>query len=126
MMSRIFLFVSVMVNFGLTIAMADGTTPAAPEQAPAWMQFVPFIAIVGVFYFFIILPQSKKQKEAQSFLSSLKVGDQVVTNAGILGRITALTEQVVTLEVAAEVLIKVLRSQILMPQSALQSKKEGK
>lgn len=124
MTSRIFLFAVLMLNF--TVAFAEEATAAAPAQPPAWMQFVPFIAIAGVFYFFIILPQSKKQKEAQSFLGSLKVGDQVVTNSGILGRITGLTEQVVTLEVAAEVLIKVLRSQILMPQSALQTKKEGK
>lgn len=100
---------------------------AAPMQAqPGWVQFVPFVIIIGVFYFFLIRPQAKKQKEAQQFLSGLKNGDQVITQAGILGRITGLTDTVATLEVASEVQIKVLRSQILMSQSVLQAKKEGK
>lgn len=99
----------------------------APMQAqPGWVQFVPFVIIIAVFYFFLIRPQAKKQKEVQQFLSGLKNGDQVITQAGILGRITGLTETVATLEVASEVQIKVLRSQILMSQSVLQAKKEGK
>lgn len=98
----------------------------APQQAPVWMQFVPFAIIIAVFYFFLIRPQAKKQKEAQEFLGGLKNGDQVITQAGILGRITGLTETVATLEVASEVQIKVLRSQILTSQAALQVKKEGK
>ena len=99
---------------------------ATPQQPPVWMQFVPFVIIIGVFYIFLIRPQAKKQKEAQSFLSSLKTGDQVITQSGILGRITGLNEQIVTLEIAPEVQIKVLRAQVLMSQSALQAKKEGK
>lgn len=110
----------------VVMASAQAQTAAAPEAAPAWMQFVPFVVIIAVFYFLLIRPQAQKQKEAQTFLSSLKVGDQVITQAGILGRITSLSEQIVTLEIAADVLIKVIRSQILMPQSALQTKKEGK
>ena len=54
---------------------AAAATAAPP--APAWMQFVPFVIIIGVFYFFLIRPKTKKQKETQSFLESLKVGDQV-------------------------------------------------
>ena len=99
---------------------------AAPQQAPAWMQFVPFVIIIAVFYFLIIRPQAKKQKESQDFLSSLKVGDSVITQSGILGRITGLNEQIATLEIAPEVQIKVMRAQILMSQSVLQAKKEGK
>lgn len=99
----------------------------AQQQPPAWMQFVPFIIIIGVFYFFLIRPQAKRQKEAHDFLSALRVGDQIVTQAGILGRITALNDQIATLEVASDVQIKVLRSQILMSQQAMQTaKKEGK
>lgn len=99
---------------------------ATPQAPPAWMQFVPFAIIIAVFYFFLIRPQAKKQKETQEFLSALKVGDPVITQSGILGRITGMNEQVVTLEVASEVLIKVLRSQVMMSQSTLQTKKEGK
>lgn len=115
----------VTMTFAQTV-LAQTADAAAPQPAPAWMQFVPFVIIIGVFYFFLIRPQAKKQRETQQFLTGLKVGDPVVTQSGILGRITALTEQIATLEVASEVQIKVLRSQVLMSQSALQVKKEGK
>ncbi|MCC2678796.1 MAG: preprotein translocase YajC subunit [Pseudobdellovibrio sp.] len=105
----------------------DTAAAAAPaQQAPGWMQFVPFAVILAVMYFIVIRPQAKKQKEAQDFLSALRVGDQVVTNAGILGRVTALTDSIATLEIANQVQIKILRAQIAMSQAALQTaKKEG-
>lgn len=117
--------------FSSAVAFAqEAATPvaeAAREGAPAWTQFVPFAVILGVMYFVIIRPQGKKQKETQDFLGSLKVGDQVVTQAGILGRITSLTDMIAGLEIANQVQIKVLRSQIMMSQLALQPvKKEGK
>lgn len=105
---------------------AAAPTAGAAATAPQWMQFVPFAVIIGVFYFFLIRPQAKKQKETQSFLSGLKNGDQVVTQSGILGRITGLNDQVVTLEIAHDVQIKVLRSLVMMSQTGLQTKKEGK
>ncbi len=107
-------------------ATAQVVNASSTAQPPAWMQFVPFAIILLVFYFFMIRPQAKKQKETQDFLSSLKVGDQVITQSGILGRISGLNEKVVTLEIASEVLIKVLRSQVMTSQSILQEKKEGK
>ena len=122
-----------MLKFMYSSVMAfaqDVAVPAAanaPEAAPTWTQFVPFAVILGVMYFVIIRPQGKKQKETQDFLSSLKIGDQIVTQAGILGRITSLSDLIATLEIANQVQIKVLRSQIMMSQTALQPvKKEGK
>ncbi len=91
-------------------------TPAAP---PAWMQFVPFAVIIAVFYFFIIRPQAKKQKEQQSFLSSLKIGDQVVTQSGIFGKVKGLSELTVDLEIAQNTQIKILRHQVITQQSTL-------
>jgi len=113
--------------FAQDTAAATAATGASPaQQAPGWMQFVPFAVILAVMYFVVIRPQAKKQKEAQDFLSALRVGDQVVTNSGILGRITALTDVIATLEIANQVQIKVLRAQIAMSQAALQTaKKEG-
>lgn len=107
---------------------AAAAAPAANSaaQPPGWTQFVPFIIIIAVFYLFLIRPQAKKQKETQSFLSTLKVGDQVVTQSGLLGRITGLTDQIVNLEIASNVQIKVLRGTVAMSQSALQAKKEEK
>lgn len=122
-----FLYESVMTFSTTTFAQA-ATTPIVTTEAtpPQWMQFVPFAVIIGVFYFFLIRPQAKKQKETQTFLTALKVGDPVVTQSGILGRITAMTEQIVTLEVANNVQIKVLRSLVTMSQTVLQTKKESK
>lgn len=114
---------------GSISAYAQEAAPAAAgatEGAPAYYQFVPFVFILVVMYFLVIRPQAKKQKEAQTFLSALRVGDQVITQSGILGRITALTDSIATLEVANQVQMKFLRAQILMSQAALQAtKKEG-
>ena len=86
---------------------------------PAWMQFVPFAVIIAVFYFFIIRPQSKKQNEQQSFLGSLKVGDQVVTQSGIFGKVKGLSELTIDLEIAQNTQIKILRHQVITQQSTL-------
>jgi preprotein translocase subunit YajC len=110
------------------LAQEAATTAAATTaaQPPAWMQFVPMLAIVVVFYFFLIRPQAKKQKEQMNFHASLKVGDQVVTQAGLLGKITGLNENIANLEISNGVVIKLLRSQITMLQSALQKPEAAK
>lgn len=123
----VYVLVYILLDTLLDAQQALAQAPAASaEQPPVWMQFVPFMVIAGVFYFLLIRPQAKKQREAQNFNSALKNGDLVITQSGILGRITGLTEQVATLEVDSGVHIKVLRLQISAPQSVLQTKKEGK
>lgn len=72
-----------------------------------------FIALMfGVFWFFIIRPQSKKQKEQRNWLQELDKGDDVVTASGILGKITKLEEDIVTLDVGNKVFIRVTRNAI--------------
>jgi preprotein translocase subunit YajC len=73
---------------------------------------MPFVLIFVVFYFMLIRPQQKKQREAQEWLKSLKKGDEVVTSGGLIGRISGLTDAVVTLELQEKVRVKVLRSSI--------------
>jgi preprotein translocase subunit YajC len=75
-------------------------------------QFAPLILIFIVFYFLLIRPQQKQAKKQQEYLSSLKVGYKVVTKGGIHGQITALTDQIVTLEIDKDVRIKVSRDAI--------------
>jgi preprotein translocase subunit YajC len=70
------------------------------------------ILMIAVFYFILIRPQQKKQKETDSWLKSLKKGDEVVTSGGVIGRISGLTDNTVTLEVQEKVRIKVLRSSV--------------
>ena len=73
-----------------------------------------FMAVmVGIMYFLMIRPQQKQLKEHRNLLASLKKGDEVVTQGGILGRIQALTDRTVTLEVASGVRLRVLKTHIM-------------
>ena len=76
---------------------------------------------VVIFYFLLIRPQQKKQKEHQAMLSKLAAGDEVVTAGGILGRIVEVGDQFLTLEIADNVRIKVQRFQVtsLVPKGTL-------
>lgn len=99
------------------VAGVMGVSPAfaqtAPQGAPpAFMQFIPFIFLFVVMYFMMIRPQAKRQKAHQEFLAQLKRGDEVITASGILGRVEGLTDQFVTLEIAPDVRIKILRAQV--------------
>ena len=86
---------------------------APPNGAPAWVSFVPFALVLGIFYFVILLPMKRKQQKVDTFLSSLKVGDRVVTSGGIFGSITGITEQAVHLQIAEKVRVQVSRSAIV-------------
>lgn len=96
-----------------------------PAAQPSLLEtLVPFIALMGLMYFFMLRPQVKKAKEHQKFVTDLKRGDEVVTNSGILGRIEGLTESVVTLEIADGVKIKMLKNQIAgSTRATLETKK---
>jgi len=96
---------------------------AAPPAGGGLASFVPLILIFVVFYFLLIRPQQKKAKNHQEYLRSLQKGEEVVTSGGIHGRITGLTDAVVTLEIADGVRIKVNRSAILT--SAADAKKQA-
>jgi preprotein translocase subunit YajC len=74
--------------------------------------FIPMILMFGVFYFLIIRPQSKKAKLHQQMLAELKKGDDVVTTGGVLGRITGIKDDEVTLQVQEGVRLRVLRSAV--------------
>ena len=76
------------------------------------MAFAPFVLMFGVLYFLILRPQQKKMKEQQNMLSALKHGDEILTNSGFLGKVTGITDKVVTVEVADNVRVKMLKSQI--------------
>ena len=104
--------------FGLLVSTAQAQTATCGGQPSALEMFVPFIFIFVIFYFLIIRPQAKRQKEQQKFISEIKRGDEVVTASGILGRIEGLTEQFVTLEIADGVKVKMLRNQIATSQKA--------
>lgn len=98
-------------------------TPAWAQAAPGGTAstlttILPLVLIFVVFYFLLIRPQTKRAKEHREMVGKLAAGDEVVTNGGILGRITEVTDNFVTLEVAANVAIRVQKFQVaqLMPK----------
>ncbi len=85
------------------------------------MSFLPLILIFVVFYFVLIRPQTKKQKEHQEMVNALEVGNEVVTAGGILGKIQEMNENYVQLEISENVTIKIQRQTIssLLPKGTI-------
>jgi preprotein translocase subunit YajC len=88
-------------------------TAETPQQGNPVMAFLPFIAIAVVFYFVFFRPQAKQQKQHQSFLGGLKKGDEVVTQGGIVGRVAAVEDRTVQLDVGGGSKLRVLKAQIV-------------
>jgi preprotein translocase subunit YajC len=97
----------MMISVATVLAMG---TP--PEGGSPWLQLVPFVLVLGIFYFIILLPMRRKQQKVQEFLGGLKVGDRVVTTGGIYGQVTRLGETSVQLQVADKIRIEVARASI--------------
>ena len=90
----------------------------APAQSPfAGQSNVLFLIAIffGIFYFMIIRPQQKQQKTHKAYLEALKKGDEVVTNGGLIGRIAGVQGDVLTLEIANNVRVRVLKDQVNRP-----------
>jgi preprotein translocase subunit YajC len=94
-----------------SFVLAMGTPP--PGSPNPLLQFIPFLLILGIFYFVILLPMKKRQKKVQEFLSALKVGDRVITTGGMYGTITRTGDQAVQLQIANNVRIEVSRAAIV-------------
>ncbi|MDR0410215.1 MAG: preprotein translocase subunit YajC [Spirochaetaceae bacterium] len=89
---------------------ADGAPP--PGGMEQLISFAPFILIIAIFYFLIIRPQNKKQKETQKMLSELKKGDKIVTIGGIHGTIASVKDSSVILKVDDNVKIEFSRNAV--------------
>jgi preprotein translocase subunit YajC len=98
--------------FGIAYALGTAGNSGGGQQA-GLTQFLPLILIFVIFYFLLILPQQRKIKKHRDFLKELEKGKTVVTSSGIHGKITGLTDNIVTLEIAPNVKIKVSRDQVL-------------
>src|SRR5689334_2357627 len=85
---------------------------ATPDGGSPWLQFVPFILVLAIFYFIILLPMRRKQQKVQQFLESLKVGDRVITTGGIYGQITKLGGDSIQLQIAEKLRIEVAKASI--------------
>ena len=76
------------------------------------VSFIPLAIIVAIFYFLILLPMKRRQKKVQQFLDALKVGDRIVTNSGIYGTITKITDRTVKVQIADKVNIELSKAAI--------------
>jgi len=97
--------------------------PTEGQEGTPLMSFLPLLLIIVVFYFFMIRPQVKRQKETRKFRESLKKGDKVVTTGGIYGKITEIKETTIILEVAKDIQIKVDKNGIVKDMSDAQPKR---
>ena len=99
-----------MLTILTTTAFAMGAAPegqAAQSGTAAMMNFVPLILMFAIFYFLLIRQQQKKAKEHRQMIEALKVGDNVKTAGGMHGKIVAQDDQIITLEIATGVKIKI-------------------
>ncbi len=92
--------------------LAFAQTAQIPSGPSALVSFAPLILVFLIFYLLLIRPQQKKVKEHRQMLEKLKKNDEVMTSGGIYGKVVALSESVVTLEIAPNVRIRVHRPQI--------------
>jgi len=91
---------------------ANGPSAAPAGPASFLVSFFPFLLIFALFYFLLIMPQQKRAKKRKSMIDNLKKGDRVTTTGGMFGTVTNLSPEVITLQVAEGVRIKVIRTYI--------------
>ena len=107
-----------MINYLLMAQPAQGGAQPNPL-----LSFLPFILIIVVFYFFMIRPQMKRQKEVAAFRNSLQKGDKVVTTGGIYGKIVEIKDNYILLQIDDNVKIRVDKNAIVKDSSDVQAEK---
>ena len=96
----------------ITPAYAQAAGEAAGGGAAMLVQFVPLIAIFAIMYFLLIRPQNKRAKEHRDMVAALRPRDTVVTSGGIVGKVVKVSEDMVTVEIAKDVQVQVIKSTI--------------
>ncbi|MDR2154031.1 MAG: preprotein translocase subunit YajC [Burkholderiaceae bacterium] len=100
-------------------AFAQTAAPAAPAAAASsgplgsLTSFLPLVLMFVVLYFIMIRPQMKRQKEHRTMLDALAKGDEVVTSGGVMGKVVALTDGAISLQIASGVEIQIQRSYVV-------------
>lgn len=108
------------MSFFITDAMAEAAPSVASQTDPLASLILP-IGLIVLFYFFLIRPQSKRHKEHKEMINGLKKGEEIVTSGGLLGKITTIGENFVTLEIGKDTSIQVQKSaiQTIMPKGTM-------
>ena len=92
--------------------MLDFLAAGAAAAPPGWYQFLPIIGMIAIFWFLLIRPQMRQQKEHREKIASVKKGDQVVTAGGIVGKVARVDDDYADIEIAQGVKVKVVKSTI--------------
>jgi preprotein translocase subunit YajC len=102
-------------------AVAQGTTASSAESS--LMSFLPLILMFAVLFFIMIRPQMKRQKEHRNMLAAMAKGDEVVTNGGIVGKVTKVTDAYVGVEIAEGTEITVQKASVttILPKGTIKS-----
>ncbi len=105
----------------LDLFISPAYAQAAGSEPNAFISLLPLIAIFVIFYFLMIRPQMKRAKEHRAMVAELNAGDEVVTNGGLLGKITKVDESFVDLELTKEVVVRVQRHAVagLLPKGTI-------
>ena len=108
------------MSFFISDAIADAGAAGAQSPDPLASLILP-IGLVVLFYFFLIRPQSKRQKEHRQMVNDLQKGEEVITSGGILGKITSVNDDFITLEIAKDVSLSVQKNavQTIMPKGTI-------
>lgn len=105
----------------LTTILLQAATAAEGAQGAGWMNMVMLLLIFVIFYFFMIRPQTKRQKEIKKFQDSLENGKTVITQGGIYGRVREIKDNYVLVEIADGVKIRVNKNMVFdSPEDASQ------
>jgi preprotein translocase subunit YajC len=106
-----------MTNLAFLYLMGQPAGSAGGQSNPL-VTFLPLILVFVVFYFFMIRPQMKKQKEMNNYRSSLKKGDKVITTGGIYGRVNEVKDNYIMMDAGSDIKLKVDKSALLKDPSA--------
>jgi preprotein translocase subunit YajC len=101
---------------------AAAATPAA-QQADPMTSLIFFGGMILIFYFILIRPQSKRAKEHRTLVAGIAKGDEVVTSGGMLGKVTDVSEQFITVEIADNVQVKVQKQAVttVLPKGSIKA-----
>lgn len=89
-----------------------GAPQAAPQPQGGFGMFVPMLLIFAIFYFMMIRPQQRKEKERRKMIDELRAGAQVVFAGGFIGRIVEAKEKTFRIEIAGDVIVEVARAAV--------------
>ena len=107
----------------MLISNAFALSAPAGGDAGGLMSFIPLILMFVVLYFIMIRPQMKRQKETKAMLEALAAGDEVITAGGILGKVTAVKDQYVTVEIVPGTEIQMQKNAVtsVLPKGTIKS-----